>query len=151
MRLKVYLMGVVRGLSLVSRTKTASSFAGSVFCVAADRMDRARRFGPALACPIDARAPTALGSDGADHKQSCQGDSQDTDDPHDTVPCVGEPVAFELSQVLFPVVSVCGLRAPRTVNRVATTASPPYPSAICGSENALESWPEMRLGKAALL
>ncbi len=28
--LKVYLMGVVRGLSLVSRTKTASSFAGSV-------------------------------------------------------------------------------------------------------------------------
>src|SRR5262249_45833653 len=28
-RLKVYLMGVVRGLSLVSRTKTASSFAGS--------------------------------------------------------------------------------------------------------------------------
>ena len=30
MRLKVYLMGVVRGLSLVSRTKTASSFAGSV-------------------------------------------------------------------------------------------------------------------------
>src|SRR5215813_1254714 len=70
-----------------------------------------------------------------------EGDSQDTDDPHDTVPCVGEPVAFELSQVLFPVVSVCGLRAPRTVNRVATTASPPYPSTICGSENALESWP----------
>jgi hypothetical protein len=30
MRLKVYLMVVVRGLSLVSRTKTASSFAGSV-------------------------------------------------------------------------------------------------------------------------
>ena len=30
MRLKIYLMGVVRGLSLVSRTKTASSFAGSV-------------------------------------------------------------------------------------------------------------------------
>jgi|SRR6185312_5753038 len=30
MRLKVYLMGVVRGVSLVSRTKTASSFAGSV-------------------------------------------------------------------------------------------------------------------------
>ena len=30
MRLKVYLTGVVRGLSLVSRTKTASSFAGSV-------------------------------------------------------------------------------------------------------------------------
>jgi hypothetical protein len=29
-RLKVYLMGVVRGLSLVSRMKTASSFAGSV-------------------------------------------------------------------------------------------------------------------------
>ena len=29
-RLKVYLMGVVRGSSLVSRTKTASSFAGSV-------------------------------------------------------------------------------------------------------------------------
>ena len=29
-RLKVYLIGVVRGLSLVSRTKTASSFAGSV-------------------------------------------------------------------------------------------------------------------------
>src|SRR5262249_1681356 len=29
-RLKVYLMGVVRGLSLVSRTNTASSFAGSV-------------------------------------------------------------------------------------------------------------------------
>ena len=30
MRLKVYLMVVVRALSLVSRTKTASSFAGSV-------------------------------------------------------------------------------------------------------------------------
>src|SRR6185437_10192977 len=30
MRLKVYWMGVVRVLSLVSRTKTASSFAGSV-------------------------------------------------------------------------------------------------------------------------
>ena len=30
MRLKVYLMGVVRVLSWVSRTKTASSFAGSV-------------------------------------------------------------------------------------------------------------------------
>ena len=30
MRLKVYLMVVVRGLSLASRTKTASSFAGSV-------------------------------------------------------------------------------------------------------------------------
>ena len=30
MRLKVYLMGVVRRSSLVSRTKTASSFAGSV-------------------------------------------------------------------------------------------------------------------------
>lgn len=30
MRLKVYLMGVVRVLSLVSRTKTASSFAASV-------------------------------------------------------------------------------------------------------------------------
>ena len=29
-RLKVYLMGVVRGSSLVSSTKTASSFAGSV-------------------------------------------------------------------------------------------------------------------------
>src|SRR3954449_3092203 len=42
-----------------------------------------------------------------------------------------EPVAFELSQVLLPVVSVCGLRAPTTVNRVATAASPPYPSVIC--------------------
>jgi hypothetical protein len=30
MRLKTYLIGVVRELSLVSRTKTASSFAGSV-------------------------------------------------------------------------------------------------------------------------
>jgi hypothetical protein len=30
MRLKVYLMGVVRELSLVPRTNTASSFAGSV-------------------------------------------------------------------------------------------------------------------------
>jgi hypothetical protein len=30
MRLKVYWMGLVRGLSLVSRTKTASSFARSV-------------------------------------------------------------------------------------------------------------------------
>ena len=47
-----------------------------------------------------------VGSDGADHKQSCQGDAQDTDDPHDTVPCIVEPIAFELSQVLFPVVSV---------------------------------------------
>ena len=28
MRLKIYLMAVVKGLSLVSRTKTASSFAG---------------------------------------------------------------------------------------------------------------------------
>ena len=35
--------------------------------------------------------------------------AQDTDDPHDTVSCIGELVAFELSQVLFPVVSdPCG-------------------------------------------
>jgi hypothetical protein len=53
--------------------------------------------------------------------------------------------------LLFPVVSVCGLRAARTVNRVATMASPPYPRAICGSEKAFESWPEMRLRKAAPL
>jgi hypothetical protein len=49
--LKVHLMGVVRGLSLVSRTKTASSFAGSVLLA----LHRARQLGPALACPIDAR------------------------------------------------------------------------------------------------
>ena len=52
----------------------------------------------------------------------------------------------KLSQVLFPVASVCGLRAPRTVNRVAPRASTPYPKAICGSEKVLESLPEMRLG-----
>ena len=53
----------------------------------------------------------------------------------------------ELSQVLFQVVSVCGVRAQRTVNRVAPRASTPYPKAICGSEKVFESSPEMRLGK----
>jgi len=57
----------------------------------------------------------------------------------------------ELSQVVFPIVSVCRLRAPRTVNRVATRASTAYPKAIWGNEKVLESWPEMRLGKAAPL
>src|SRR3954453_5838793 len=52
----------------------------------------------------------------------------------------------ELSQVLLPVASVCGLRAPRTVNRVAPRARTPYPMAICGSEKVLESLPETRLG-----
>src|SRR5690348_15096012 len=80
-----------------------------------------------------------------------KGDAQDSDRCHDTVSCIDGPAAFELSQLPFPVVSLCGLCAPRTVNRVATKASPPYPSAICGSENALESWPEMTLGKTAPL
>jgi hypothetical protein len=56
-----------------------------------------------------------------------------------------------LSPAMFPVVSVCGLRAPMMVNRVATRASPPYPRAICGSEKVLESSPEMRLRKVAPL
>src|SRR5262249_13625965 len=47
--------------------------------VAADRMDRVRRFGPALACSMDARlAVIHLRFDRArDH----------TNDPHGTVPC----------------------------------------------------------------
>jgi hypothetical protein len=59
--------------------------------------------------------------------------------------------ASSLSHVPFPVASVCGLRAPRTANRVATRASAPYPKAICGSEKVFESSPEMRLGKVTPL
>jgi hypothetical protein len=52
---------------------------------------------------------------------------------------------------LYAAVSERGSCAARTVNKVATTASPPYPKAICGSEKVFESSPEMRLGKAAPL
>jgi hypothetical protein len=52
---------------------------------------------------------------------------------------------------LFSVVSVCGLRAAITVNRVAMSASEPYPRAICGSEKVLESCPAMRAGIVAPL
>ena len=60
-------------------------------------------------------------------------------------------IVEELSQVLFPVASVRELGVLRTVNRVATRASTPYPKAICGSEKEFESSPEMRLGKVAPL
>jgi hypothetical protein len=36
------------------------------------------------------------GSDRADYDRSCQGDAKDTDDPHDTVPRIGEPVQHPL-------------------------------------------------------
>src|SRR5262245_24196798 len=41
-----------------------------------------------------ARIELPVGSNGADHGQSCKGDAQATDDFHGVVPCVGEPVAF---------------------------------------------------------
>jgi hypothetical protein len=52
---------------------------------------------------------------------------------------------------LFPVMSVCGLRAARTVNRVATLASPPYPRAIYGSEKGIGKLTGDEAGKAAAL
>jgi hypothetical protein len=49
------------------------------------------------------------------------------------------------------VVSMCGLRAAMTVNRVAMRANAPYANPICGIEKVSESWPEMRLGMVAPL
>jgi len=52
--LKGYLTGVVSALSLVSTTKTASSFAGWVL-LALRLIEWLAFGGSALACPIDAR------------------------------------------------------------------------------------------------